>query len=46
MHFDALPDALPAAGQSAVWKYRAIHLLDDEMIGQWSTTACISVMGA
>ena len=37
---------LPATGQSAVWKYRAIYLLDDEMIGQWSTTASISVMGA
>lgn len=48
---DTVPDyrdtaALPAPGASAVWKYKAIYLLNDEQVGQWSDVASISVMGA
>jgi hypothetical protein len=47
---DTVPDyldtaALPAAGASAAWKYRAIYRLSDERVGQWSNVASISVMG-
>ncbi len=35
---------LPAPGASAVWKYKAIHRLEDEQVGQWSNEARISVM--
>jgi hypothetical protein len=48
---DTIPDYLdtadlPAAGASAVWKYRGIYRLADERVGQWSDVASISVMGA
>lgn len=36
--------ALPAAGISAVRKYKAIYRLNDEQVGQWSDVASISVM--
>ncbi len=41
---DTVPDyldtaALPAAGASAVWKYKAIYRLGDEEVGQWSDVA-------
>ena len=36
---------LPAAGESALWRYRAIYRLGDERIGQWSNIAVTSVMG-
>ncbi len=47
---DTVPDyldtaALPAAGASAVWKYKAIYRLNDEQVGQWSDVATIGVMG-
>jgi hypothetical protein len=47
---DTVPDyldtaALPAAGTSAVWKYKAIYRLNDEQVGQWSDVATIGVMG-
>jgi ribosome modulation factor len=47
---DTVPDyldtaPLPPPGQSAVWKYRAIYLLDDQPAGQWSDPASIAVMG-
>jgi hypothetical protein len=47
---DTIPDyldtaPLPAAGSSAVWKYKAIYRLADEQVGQWSDVASISVMG-
>lgn len=47
---DTVPDyldtaALPAAGASAVWKYKAIYRLADEQVGQWSDVSSISVMG-
>lgn len=37
--------ALPAAGQSAVWKYRTIYRLDDAHVGQWSDEKVITVTG-
>ncbi len=33
------------AGQSAVWKYRAIFHQGDARVGQWSETASIAVAG-
>lgn len=47
---DTVPDyldtaPLPAAGTSAVWKYKAIYRFNDEQVGQWSDVASISVMG-
>ncbi|MBI3418178.1 MAG: hypothetical protein HY043_23050 [Verrucomicrobia bacterium] len=47
---DTIPDyldtaALPAAGTSAVWKYKAIYRLHDEQVGQWSDVISVSVMG-
>jgi hypothetical protein len=36
---------LPAAGQSLVRKYKAIYILGDEQVGQWSDEVSISVMG-
>jgi len=46
---DTVPDyldtaTLPAAGTSAVWKYKAIYRFNDEQVGQWSDVASISVM--
>jgi hypothetical protein len=37
--------ALPAAGASAVWRYKAIYRLNDEQVGSWSDVATIGVMG-
>ncbi|TRX35233.1 hypothetical protein [Flavobacterium restrictum] len=34
---------MPAQGQSAVWKYRAIYLLNDEKVGLWSDVVTVSV---
>jgi hypothetical protein len=47
---DTIPDytdtaALPAAGTSAVWKYKAIYRLNDERAGQWSDVVSVAVMG-
>jgi len=47
---DFMPDyidnsPLPAAGLSAKWSYRAIYLLRDEKVGQWSDVATITVAG-
>ena len=47
---DTVPDyvdtaPLPAAGQGATWRYRAIYRLGDERTGQWSNVAVIAVMG-
>lgn len=41
-YFDTAP--LPAAGQSATCKYRAIYRVGDERVGQWSNVALIAVM--
>ena len=35
--------AMPATGESAVWRYRAAYLLNDELVGQWSDIVTISV---
>jgi hypothetical protein len=48
---DMIPDyvdksALPAAGQSATWKYKMIYLLDDEHCGSWSDEVSAIVHGA
>jgi hypothetical protein len=37
---------LPAAGASAVWKYKAIYHLDDTETGLWSDVASITVTGS
>lgn len=47
---DFMPDyidntPMPAAGQIAIWKYRAIYLLRDEKAGQWSDEVSITVTG-
>lgn len=47
---DTVPDyldtaPLPAAGQSAVWKYKAIYRLNDAQVGQWSDVVSIAVTG-
>lgn len=36
---------LPAAGASAVWKYKGIYRFNDQQVGQWSDVATIGVMG-
>ena len=36
---------LPAAGSSAMWKYKAIYRLHDEQVGQWSDVISVSVGG-
>lgn len=37
--------ALPSAGQSALWKYKAIYRLHDEQVGQWSDVISTTVAG-
>ena len=37
--------ALPAQGQSAIWKYRASYLVNDEKVGIWSDVVTITVAG-
>jgi hypothetical protein len=36
---------LPAAGQSALWKYRASYLIKDNKVGVWSDEVSITVTG-
>ena len=36
---------LPAAGQSALWRYKAIYRYHDEQVGEWSDVVSITVMG-
>jgi len=36
---------MPAQGQSALWKYRAIYLANDEKVGSWSDIVSITVGG-
>lgn len=48
--FDARPNhldtsQLPAIGQSAIWKYKAIYRFRDERIGEWSDEVQITVAG-
>ena len=47
---DTIPDysdtaPMPAAGQSALWKYKAIYLQADQRVGQWSDVVSIPVAG-
>jgi hypothetical protein len=47
---DTIPDytdtaPMPAAGQSALWKYKAIYRQGDERVGQWSDVVSIPVAG-
>src|ERR1035437_5843835 len=47
---DTIPDytdsaPLPAAGQSALWKYKAIYRQADERVGQWSDVVSLPVAG-
>lgn len=37
--------ALPAPGQSALWKYKAIYRIGDEQVGQWSDVVSQTVQG-
>ena len=37
--------ALPAPGQSALWKYKAIYLESDQRVGQWSDVVSLPVAG-
>jgi hypothetical protein len=36
---------LPRAGESAVWKYRAMYLYNDSPVGTWSDIVTVSVAG-
>jgi hypothetical protein len=36
---------IPAAGQSALWKYKAIYRQGDDRVGQWSDVVSIPVAG-
>lgn len=42
-YLDSYP--LPAAGQAALWKYKAIHIDNDEETGQISDELSVSVSG-
>ena len=37
--------AMPAAGQSALWKYKAIYRQGDDRVGQWSDVVSIPMPG-
>ncbi|MBC7524485.1 MAG: hypothetical protein H7239_08625 [Flavobacterium sp.] len=39
------PSPMPAQGESALWRYRAIYLLNDAKVGQWSDIVTTSVVG-
>jgi hypothetical protein len=34
---------MPAVGESAVWKYRAIYIMSDEEVGEFSDEMSVSV---
>ena len=36
---------LPAQGESAIWKYRAMYLFSDEQVGLWSDVVTATVSG-
>ena len=36
---------MPAQGQSAIWNYRAIYLMNDEKVGMWSDIVTVTVAG-
>lgn len=37
---------LPAVGETAIWKYRAIYLYNDERTGSWSDDVSVTVTGS
>ncbi len=37
---------LPEAGKSAVWKYKAIYIYQDEVVGDWSEEVAVTVHGS
>lgn len=37
--------ALPPVGQTAVWKYKAIYLYKDDVVGNWSDEVSVTVFG-
>ncbi len=39
------PTPLPSAGQSALWKYKAIYRKADKPVGKWSNIASLAVAG-
>jgi len=41
----AFEQPMAAAGQSALWKYKAIYLQADQRAGQWSDVVSIPVAG-
>jgi len=48
---DMIPDyldksPLPPEGQSVVWRYRMIYLVNDEPIGSWSEVVSVTVHGS
>lgn len=36
---------LPAAGQTAIWKYKAVYKLNDTQVGQYSDVVSVTVVG-
>ena len=36
---------LPASGESAIWKYRAMYLFSDSQVGLWSDVVTVTVAG-
>jgi hypothetical protein len=47
---DTVPDyldtyPLPAPGQTALWRYKAIYRIGDEQVGQWSDVVSQAVTG-
>jgi hypothetical protein len=47
---DTVPDytdtaPMPAAGASAIWKYKGIYREADTQVGQWSDVVTTTVMG-
>jgi hypothetical protein len=36
---------LPVAGATAVWKYKMIYLVNDEVVGSWSDVVSVTVQG-
>jgi hypothetical protein len=36
---------LPVAGATAIWKYKMIYVVSDEVVGNWSDVVSVFVMG-
>lgn len=51
MAIDTVPNyidthALPASGQTAIWRYKGIYRKDDTQVGEWSDVVSVTVTGA